>query len=92
MKIGDTASFQKTITEFDVYQFAGITGDFNPLHINQVKAEMMEAIRNQSLDADQVVDNLMVAKYLEKMGDHAVNIAKWTVFRMTGDIEGNTLY
>lgn len=39
MKIGDTASFQKTITEFDVYQFAGITGDFNPLHINQVKAE-----------------------------------------------------
>ena len=61
-------------------------------HFNRVKEEMMEAIRNQALDADRVVDNLMVAKYLEKMGDHAVNIAKWSVFRMTGDMEGNTLY
>lgn len=32
--IGDKASFTKTISESDVYQFAGITGDFNPLHIN----------------------------------------------------------
>lgn len=31
---GQTASFSKTITEADVYQFAGITGDFNPLHVN----------------------------------------------------------
>lgn len=61
-------------------------------HFNRVKEEMMEAIRAQSMDADRVVDNLMVAKYLEKMGDHAVNIAKWAVFRMTGDMEGNLLY
>ncbi len=39
MKLGDVATFQKTISESDVYQFAGITGDFNSLHINQVKAE-----------------------------------------------------
>lgn len=59
---------------------------------NRVKEEMMNAIREQSMDADSVVDNLMVAKYLEKMGDHAVNIAKWGIFRVTGDMEGNTLY
>ncbi len=35
MKIGDTASMAKTVTECDIYQFAGITGDFNPMHINE---------------------------------------------------------
>lgn len=39
LKIGDKASFEKTITETDVYLFAGITGDLNPAHINQVEAE-----------------------------------------------------
>ena len=36
---GQKASFSKTITETDVYGFAGITGDFNPLHVNAQKAE-----------------------------------------------------
>jgi len=39
INIGDKASFQKTITETDVYLYAGITGDLNPAHINQVEAE-----------------------------------------------------
>lgn len=59
---------------------------------NQVKESMMEAIRTQALDADQVVDNLIIAKYLEKVGDHAVNIADWTLFRLTGEIEGREIY
>ncbi|WBW50272.1 MaoC family dehydratase [Peptoniphilus equinus] len=39
INIGDTASFMKTISESDVYLFAGITGDNNPAHINQIEAE-----------------------------------------------------
>lgn len=39
ISIGDKAFFEKTITETDVYMFAGITGDLNPAHINQVQAE-----------------------------------------------------
>ncbi|GHU67458.1 (R)-specific enoyl-CoA hydratase [Clostridia bacterium] len=39
INIGDSASFEKTISETDVYGFAGITGDFNPAHVNQVYAE-----------------------------------------------------
>jgi len=39
LNIGDTASFEKTITETDVYLYAGITGDLNPAHINQKEAE-----------------------------------------------------
>ena len=39
MTIRDSASFTKTVTDTDVYMFAGITGDFNPAHVNQVEAE-----------------------------------------------------
>ena len=35
LEIGDEASFSKTITETDVVLFAGISGDFNPIHMNE---------------------------------------------------------
>lgn len=35
LKVGDTARFSKTISESDVYLFAGITGDLNPAHVNE---------------------------------------------------------
>ncbi|MCD6298102.1 MAG: MaoC family dehydratase [Deltaproteobacteria bacterium] len=35
LQIGEDASFSKTITETDVYLFAGISGDFNPMHVNE---------------------------------------------------------
>ncbi|WP_032120744.1 MaoC family dehydratase [Clostridium amazonitimonense] len=39
INLGDKACFEKTISESDVYLFAGITGDLNPAHINQVASE-----------------------------------------------------
>ncbi|MFZ1980790.1 MAG: MaoC family dehydratase [Smithella sp.] len=39
IKVGDTAEFTKTITETDIYLYAGITGDFNPAHVNEVYAK-----------------------------------------------------
>ncbi|MGA9110624.1 MAG: MaoC family dehydratase [Smithella sp.] len=39
IKVGDTAEFAKTITETDIYLYAGITGDFNPAHVNEVYAK-----------------------------------------------------
>ncbi|MGE5595692.1 MAG: MaoC family dehydratase [Hyphomicrobiales bacterium] len=38
LSIGDSASFTKTISETDIYLFAGITGDMNPAHVNAVAA------------------------------------------------------
>jgi len=37
--VGDAASFAKTISESDVYLYAGITGDLNPAHVNETYAE-----------------------------------------------------
>lgn len=38
-KVGQVGSISKTISESDVYMFAGLTGDFNPAHVNKVSAE-----------------------------------------------------
>lgn len=40
IQLGDSASFSKTITETDVCLFAGISGDFNPLHMNEEYANI----------------------------------------------------
>lgn len=39
LKIGETASFSKTISESDIYLFAGVTGDLNPMHVDEVYAQ-----------------------------------------------------
>lgn len=39
LKVGDSAQFSKTVSETDVYLFAGITGDFNPAHVDEEYAK-----------------------------------------------------
>lgn len=39
LEIGKTASFTKTISECDIYTYAGVMGDFNPIHINEEEAQ-----------------------------------------------------
>lgn len=54
MKIGDSASFSKTITDSDVKMFAGITGDFNPVHINKEFAK-------ETMFKDRIAHGMLVA-------------------------------
>lgn len=53
---------------------------------NRVKEELIDSLRKEAGDADECVDALMLAKYLEKIGDHAVNIGEWEIFQETGNI------
>ena len=39
IQVGDVAEFAKTVTETDIYLYAGITGDFNPAHVNEAYAK-----------------------------------------------------
>lgn len=39
LKVGDSAEFSKTVSETDIYLFAGIVGDFNPAHLNEAYAK-----------------------------------------------------
>ena len=51
---------------------------------NSVKDELIAAIRQDSNAGEQAADLLMAAKYFERIGDHATNIAEWAIFSMTG--------
>lgn len=48
----------------------------------KVKADLIETIRNYSDQGEQAADLLMVNKYLERIGDHATNIAEWVIFSL----------
>ena len=54
---------------------------------NKVKDDLVEKLKKDTADADGCVDALMVAKYLEKIADHAVNIGQWEIFQETGVID-----
>ncbi len=51
---------------------------------NSVKDELIAAIRQDPNAGEQAADLLMAAKYFERIGDHATNIAEWAIFAMTG--------
>lgn len=49
-----------------------------------VRSEILELISEDRQNGDQALDLLMIAKYLERIGDHAVNVAEWVAFSITG--------
>lgn len=50
-----------------------------------VKNEMIQLIHEDVNNGEQATDLLMVAKYFERIGDHATNIAEWVIFSVTGE-------
>lgn len=56
---------------------------------DKIKNELIQAIYDKTIDAKVALDLLMTAKYFERIGDHAVNIAEWVVFSITGVHKSN---
>ena len=54
---------------------------------DMIRQQLASYLSGPEADGEYVVDLLMIAKYLERIGDHAVNIAKWVLFSMTGTRE-----
>lgn len=50
-----------------------------------IRGELVEMISKDAGCGEQAVDFLMIAKYLERIGDHAQNIAEWCIFSITGE-------
>lgn len=68
-----------------------ITGDDRVDELfNLVKEELVERLKEEC-SVDDCVDVLMIAKYLEKIGDHAVNVGEWAIFQETGDMRSMRL-
>lgn len=58
---------------------------------DEVKSTLMELIRNNAQHSEQAADLLMVAKYFERIGDHATNIAEWVIYSITGQHDSITV-
>ena len=85
--IGDTASFSKTITEHDVYAFAGLSGNFNPVHVD-------EAFARNTRFKGRIAHGLLAAGLISTVigtalpGANAIYLAQELVFKspvMLGD-------
>ena len=57
IEVGQSASFSKTVTESDVYLFAGISGDFNPVHVNEEYAK-------ESMFKKRIAHGMLTASFI----------------------------
>ena len=53
----------------------------------KVKNELISGIKDGADNAEALIDLLMIAKYFERIGDHAENIAEWVIYSITGKHE-----
>ena len=53
-----------------------------------IKNELIELIVDNREQADHAIDLIIIAKYLERIADHAVNIAQWAIYCVTGELVG----
>ena len=70
----DTAQARQVIAHDDV-----IDGYFS-----RVRSVLIRKIAATPGDGEHALDLLMIDKYLERIGDHAVNVAEWVIFSVTG--------
>ena len=51
---------------------------------SKVRKELIQSLKDESGNPEAILDLLMIAKYFERIGDHAVNIAEWVEYSITG--------
>ena len=73
-----------------IVELLDIIYDRDDENFDTIKVLLVECFASKSLDIEHAIDLLMVSKYIERIGDHAVNIAKWVLYAITGqlDIDG----
>ena len=71
---GDGAAAQATIKSDDV----------SDALFAEIKDEMCDRLKARPESAEKIIYVMMIAKYLERIGDHAVNIAEWAIFSVSG--------
>ena len=59
--------------------------DIVDAYFSKVKTDLISMIASHPDEGEYALDLLMIAKYFERIGDHAVNIANWVIFSVTGE-------
>src|SRR5664279_4866905 len=87
--VGDTASFSKTVTESDVVTFAGLTSDFNPIHVDAEYAR-------ESLFKERIAHGMLLAGFISAVlgtqlpGPNAIYMGQTLEFKLPAKI-GDTV-
>ncbi len=79
IKPGDRSAFSKTVSEADIFAFCGITGDFNPIHVDEVFAK-------QSRWEGRIAHGMLVAAMVTQtlsaiLGEGAIHVSQEVSFR-----------
>ena len=74
----------------DILLAEKVVGDDDTVdhYFDQVKTRLIDKIAQDPADGEYALDLLMIAKYFERIGDHATNIAEWVLFSVTGVHKG----
>lgn len=54
-------------------------------YLLRIKEDVIQIINSESNNAELAIDLMMIAKYLERIGDHAVNVAEWVIYAVNGE-------
>lgn len=78
VKVGDKSTFRKTLSEADIFAFCGLTGDFNPIHVDEVFAQ-------QSRWQGRIAHGMLVASMITQtlsslLGEGAVHVSQQVSF------------
>ena len=77
--------------DIELAQQVELSDDIVDALFNDVKADLIAGLRGHPDRTEECLDLLMIAKYLERIGDHAVNIAEWVVYAIIGLYKGEEL-
>lgn len=58
----------------------------------RLRSELGEYLIGHPADIDEVIDYLMIIKYLERVGDHSVNLCEWVGFKLTGELKSTRMF
>lgn len=83
MLIGSIDAFvnKDTVQAYNVIRQDDVVDDL----FNRVKGAIVELVQKNANISEQALDLLLIAKYFERIGDHAVNISEWVIFSITGE-------
>lgn len=86
MVTGSISAFVKKDLEaaFAVIEYDDVVDEY----FDTVKKLLIKKISQSETGSESALDFLMIAKYFERIADHAVNVAKWVIFSITGSREG----
>ena len=75
--------FEEIVKQYEE-EHPGVHVEIETTTDNEIKSKLADMIYGGNLDAKTGLDLLMTAKYFERIGDHAVNIAEWVEYSITG--------